>query len=373
MRDDNYHERGSEPRGIEVVYSGKKPCPAILDCTLRDGSYVIDFGFTKAQSDEIASRLAGLGFPYIEIGHGIGLGASRKGMGVAAATDREYMETVQYVPSVVPGSKWGMFCIPGIASLDDVDLAASHNMGFIRIGCEVAAVESAKPFIERARHHGIYVFSNLMKSYAASPNEFAKQAAKCVEYGAQCVYIVDSAGGMLPDEIFDYANALLHAAPDVKLGFHGHNNLGLGVANALKCAGYPFDVIDTSLQGLGRSGGNVPAEQFISALIRAGYDVPYDPVAVMQAGDDLVRQYVQPVSSLDVTAGLAQFHSSYMPRILSVAKAKRVDPRRLILAVSECDKLNAPISLIEECAAALEGEPPPSALVTKPYYGEEQA
>jgi EAL domain-containing protein (putative c-di-GMP-specific phosphodiesterase class I) len=108
-------------------------------------------------------------------------------------------------------------------------------------------------------------------------------------------------------------------------------------------------------------------------MIRDGFDVPYDVIDVMQAGDDLVRQYVQPISSLDVTAGLAQFHSSYMPRVLAVAKERRVDPRRLILAVCERDKLNAPMALIEECAAALEGAQPPSALVTKPYYGNEQA
>ena len=349
----------------------KKPCPAILDCTLRDGSYVIDFGFTRADTYEFVHSLSECGFPYIEVGHGIGLGASRKGMGVAAATDEEYMAAA-YRACRKP-AQWGMFAIPDIASIEDVDLAAKHEMGFIRIGCEVANVESAKPFIERARHHGIYVFSNLMKSYAAPVGEFVVAALKCVEYGAQCVYIVDSAGGMLPGEILDYANALRDAWPGVKLGFHGHNNLGMGVANALTCAGYAFDVIDVSLQGLGRSGGNVPAEQFISALFRVGYDVPYDPVAVMQAGDELVRQYVQPISSLDVTAGLAQFHSSYMPRILSVAKSKRVDPRRLILAVCERDKLNAPLSLIEECAAEIEGAQPPSALVTKAYYGEEQA
>jgi 4-hydroxy 2-oxovalerate aldolase len=349
----------------------EKPCPAILDCTLRDGSYVVDFGFTRSDTFEFVRDISECGFPYVEVGHGVGLGASTKGMGAAAATDEEYM-VAAYRACRKP-AMWGMFAIPGIASLSDIDLAAKHKMGFIRIGCEVAAVETAKPFIERARHHGIYVFSNLMKSYAAPVEEFVAAALKCVEYGAQCVYIVDSAGGMLPDDIRVYADAMRQAAPDVKLGFHGHNNLGLGVANALVCVDWSFDVIDTSLQGLGRSGGNVPAEQFIAALIRAGYDVPYDPVAVMQAGDDLVRQYVQPISSLDVTAGLGQFHSSYMPRILSVAKAKRVDPRRLILAVSARDKLNAPIALIEECAAALEGEQPPSALVTKPYYGQEQA
>lgn len=345
-----------------------RPSPAILDCTLRDGSYVVDFAFTKETTRRFASRLGQLGFPYIEVGHGIGLGASAKGMGVAAATDEEYM-----IAAESAGRPWGMFCIPGIATLEDVNLAAAHGMHFIRIGCEVADVEMARPFIERARKHGMYVFSNLMKSYAAPVDTFVSQATKCVAYGAQCVYIVDSAGGMLPGETLDYANALRAVWPEARLGFHGHNNLGLGVANALTCAGHGFDVIDTSLQGLGRSGGNVPTEQFISALIRAGYDVPYDPVAVMQAGEDLVRPLMRDpgLSSLDVTAGLAQFHSSYMPRVLAVAKERRVDPRRLILALCERDRLNAPLALIEECAAALPAKP--ELLVHGSYHGQEQA
>lgn len=350
-----------------------KTCPTILDCTLRDGSYVVDFAFTKETTRTIAARLGRLGFPLIEVGHGIGLGASAKGMGVAAASDEEYMVAAESSGCKF-GVNWGMFCIPGIASIEDVDLAASHGMNFIRVGCEVANVEDVKPFIERAREHGMYVFSNLMKSYAAPVDEFVTQALKCVAYGAQCVYIVDSAGGMMPGDIRTYANALREAAPTIKLGFHGHNNLGLGVANALMCADMGFDVIDTSLQGLGRSGGNVPAEQLIAALIRSGYDVPYDVVDVMQAGEDLIRPMMRDpgLSSLDVTAGLAQFHSSYMPRVLSVAKERRVDPRRLILAVCERDILNAPMWLIEECAATIKARGLSSLLIPGPYHGQEQ-
>ena len=345
-----------------------KVAPQILDCTLRDGSYVLDFAFTKESTRTIASRLGRLGFPLIEVGHGIGLGASAKGMGVAAATDEEYMVAAESC-----GRKWGMFCIPYVADLEDVDLAAKHGMDFIRVGCEVANVGEAEIFIARARMHGMYVYSNLMKSYAAPVDEFVRQALKCVRYGAQCVYIVDSAGGMLPQDICIYADAMRQAAPGVKLGFHGHNNLGLGVANALLAAEMGFDVIDCSLQGLGRSGGNVPTEQFIAALIRSGYDVPYDAVDVMQAGEDLIRPLMRDagLSSLDVTAGLAQFHSSYMPRVLAVAKERRVDPRRLIIEVCKRDRLNAPLALIEECAAAITDRLP--MLVPGPYYGQEQS
>lgn len=346
--------------------------PDILECTLRDGSYAIDFQFTAEDTWNIAERLDRLGFPWIEVGHGIGLGASIKGMGTAAATDAEYMAAAA---DAVSDGKWGMFCIPGIAELEHLDMAAEYRMDFVRVGCDVADVHMAQKFIERARELGLFVFSNLMKSYAAPTEFFVQQAAKCIDYGAQCLYVVDSAGGMLPEEIGRYADALRQARPEVKLGFHGHHNIGMGVANALFCAKSGFDVVDTSLQGFGRSAGNTPTEQFIAVLIRGGYQVPYDAIEVMQAGEDLIRPLLREtgVSSLDLTAGLALFHSSYMRRVLDSAKQHRIDPRRLIIALCERDRVNAPHELIEECAAEVKAYPlPKSAVAAKPYYGEEQ-
>jgi 4-hydroxy 2-oxovalerate aldolase len=346
--------------------------PKILECTLRDGSYVIDFQFTAAETFRIARRLDELGFPLIETGHGIVLGASRCGMGVAAATDEEYMVATS---SAVTHGKWGMFCIPGIAQLADIDLAARFCMGFIRVGSDVADVEESKPFIEKARKDGIFVFANLMKSYVSSPEDFSRQAAKCVEYGAQCIYIVDSAGGMLPAEIGRYIDALRDLTPGIEIGFHGHNNIGMAVANALYCAERGVSVVDTSLQGFGRSAGNSSTEHFIAALFRAGYDLSFDPIDVMQAGEELIRPLIRETgsSSLDITAGLALFHSSYMKRVLAAAKEHRVDPRRLIVALCNRDRINAPADLIEEAAREVrEMHAPMSSLLVQQYFGEEQ-
>jgi 4-hydroxy-2-oxovalerate aldolase len=316
--------------------------------------------------------LDALGFPLIEVGHGIGLGASAKGLGAAAASDEEYMLAAA---EAVTDNKWGMFCIPGVATLDQLDVAVAHGMDFVRIGCEVDEAALGQPFIERARKLGLYVFSNLLKSYAVDRDYFVRQAQSCLDYGAQCIYIVDSAGGMLPAEIGGLAAALRDAVPEVKLGFHGHHNLGMGVANALTSAELGFEVVDTSLQGLGRSAGNTPTEQFVAALVRAGFDVPYDPVDVMQAGEELARPLLRDpgINSLDLTAGLALFHSSYMNRILSVAKEHRIDPRQLILAVCDEDRASAPMALIERCAKTIsDGTPTYSARMQKEYFGEEQ-
>lgn len=346
--------------------------PAILECTLRDGSYALDFQFTATDTFNIARRLDRLGFQWIEVGHGVGLGASAKGLGVAAATDVEYMESA--AEAVLSGN-WGMFCIPGVAELEDIDIAVDHGMHFVRVGCEVAEVEKSKIFIERARDKGLFVFSNLMKSYASSVRVFVEQAVKCIDYGAHCIYVVDSAGGMLPNEIDDYADALRDVRPEVMIGFHGHNNLGMAVGNSLFCANAGFDVIDTSLQGFGRSAGNAATEQFVAALIRNGMEVPCDPVDIMEAGEELIRPLMNEVgiSSLDVASGLALFHSSYMRRVLDVAKQHRVDPRRLILELCKHDRINAPFQLIEACVEAVKSHGiPRGSILLKSYYGEEQ-
>lgn len=327
--------------------------PQILECTLRDGSYVIDFQFTVNDTERIAQALDTAGFPYIEVGHGIGMGASEQGHHVAAATDVDYM--VAASKSVKTG-KWGMFCIPGIAKLDHLRLAADHGMDFVRIGTNITEVDSSESFIALARELGIEVCANFMKSYSLKPEEFARLAARSVGFGSQIVYLVDSAGGMLPNEVRTYIQAARSEIPNTAtLGFHGHNNLGLAVANSIVCTEEGVEIIDTSLQGFGRSAGNTPTEQFVSTLIRLGLPVNVDPIEIMHLGETLIRPLIhrRGLSSLDIAAGQAQFHSSYMPAILTTAKKHRIDPRLLIIELCKEDKINAPSHLLERIAIDL--------------------
>src|SRR3990172_3934942 len=157
------------------------PSLKLMDVTLRDGSYVINFQFTANDTALIARALEEVGFDLIAVGHGIGWGAAEHGMGQAAETDENYMRATA---DVLKRANWGMFCIPGIAALKHVDLAANYGMHFIRIGTNVQEVHSSKPFIERAKKHGMFVCANFMKSYCSSPEEFAQAAKQSAEYGS---------------------------------------------------------------------------------------------------------------------------------------------------------------------------------------------
>src|SRR5271157_3221462 len=85
--------------------------PDILEVTLRDGSYLIDFQFTAQDTIVIASALEAVGLRWIEVGHGVGLNASATGKGAAAATDEQYLDAVA---GTLSKARWGVFFIPGI-------------------------------------------------------------------------------------------------------------------------------------------------------------------------------------------------------------------------------------------------------------------
>lgn len=328
----------------------------ILECTLRDGSYALDFQFTARDTASIAAALEQVGFDLIEVGHGVGLNAARKGYGDAAETDEGYMLAAADVLST---AKFGVFCIPGIAEVGHVDMAADCGAGFIRIGTNITEVERSRPFIERARERGLYVCANFMKSYAVPPEVFAQNAAKSADYGAETLYIVDSAGGMLPSELGAYFRAL-RARTDRDIAFHGHNNLGLAVANSAHLAELGATIADGSLQGLGRSSGNAPTEQLLCVLQRMGIGQEIDAIDVMDVGERFVRPLIESkgYASLDTTSGLAQFHSSYMGVIREISTRYDVDPRRLIIEVCKTDKANAPKELVEAVAQRLKHRGP---------------
>jgi 4-hydroxy-2-oxovalerate aldolase len=324
----------------------------VLETTLRDGNYAIDFGFTGADTATICRELEAAGFRYIEIGHGLGLRASERGFGRAAATDEEYLRAAR---KALTRAAFGMFCIPGIAWVEDVDLAADQGAGFIRIGTEVTGVADSHAYIQRAKQRGLLVTANLMKSYAVGPKEFACAVRQSESYGTDIVYLVDSAGCMFPEEIVDYVDAVREISA-VPLGFHGHDNLGMAVYNSLRMADLGAVVVDSSLQGLGRSAGNAITEVLVAALQRRGHATQIDLLRTLEAGEMYVRPILpeRGIQPLDVVAGYAGFHSSFLPKILRVAGRYEIAPALLIIELCKVTQMEAEDELLQNLARRIQ-------------------
>ncbi|MBR5420282.1 MAG: hypothetical protein IK115_03940 [Lachnospiraceae bacterium] len=323
----------------------------ILDTTIRDGSYAVDFKFSCKDVQDLVAKSHRIGIEYIEIGHGLGLNASSLEHGFALQTDVEYMDAAR---EVAGDAKLGFFCIPGIARLEDIGIAKAHDMNFIRIGVTVKDAEKAKPYIAEGRKEGLEVFVNFMKTYSATPEEFASAAADMKEEGAGCVYIVDSAGSMSAGDIGEYIDAT-RTASDIDIGFHGHNNLGLAIDNTLYCVKKGIAFVDCSFQGLGRSLGNASLEQVVMVMERRGYSTGYDIPRVLEYGYSGLRNIVNEklVNPLDYMCGYAGFHSSFLKDIYRCCNEKQVDPLRLIMAYSAENKMTMDYARLCEVADSL--------------------
>lgn len=326
----------------------------IIDTTLRDGSYAINFSFTANQTHCISKELEKAGLEYIEVGHGVGLNASNLGHGQALQKDKEYITSAV---KATEKSKIGVFCIPEVARLEDVDMAIDNGIKFIRIGTNVTEVEKSKEYIKKAKNKGIEVFANYMKSYALNPKEFAEKVKMSESYGADGVYIVDSSGGMFASDLKAYYNAIRNIS-NLPIGFHGHDNLGLSIANNLEAVEMGINFIDSSLQGLGRSSGNAPTELLVSALIKKGYPLNIDFIKLMEIG----HKYIIPLITstgrqpLDIVSGFADFHSSYMNHIQKYSTKYNINPLLLIIELCKIDKVNISDKLLDKLAKKIKSE-----------------
>jgi 4-hydroxy 2-oxovalerate aldolase len=324
----------------------------ILDCTLRDGSYVVHQQFSAADTARICAALETGGVREIEIGPGVGLGASGANRG--AASDEEYLSAAA---RTLREAQFGMFYIPGIGDTAHLDMARAHGMHFVRVGTNAHQYQAARAHIEHARKIGLKVSYNAMKSYLLGPAELLAAMRDVAKWGAEAVYVVDSAGTLVPAEVKAYVRALTGEL-DVPVGFHGHNNLMLANANCLAAWEEGATLFDGTLQGIGRSGGNAQTETLAWTFEKMNVSTGLDVRSLLETGERLVRPLMGAdgggATALNVIIGIAGFHSTYLDRVSAAAARFNVDVKDLILAVSELDRVDPSPALIEQAAAELE-------------------
>jgi 4-hydroxy 2-oxovalerate aldolase/long-chain acyl-CoA synthetase len=308
----------------------------IFDVTIRDGSYTIDFQFTQDDIRFLCGTLERLGFHYIEVGHGFGLNAAAV-KGASAGTDEEYLAAAA---QSLHTSVFGAFFIPGIGRKQDL-LAARRDFGmhFVRIGQDPEKIDSIIEYVEYAKQLGYEVMANFMKSYSIPPRELAAKAKLLRQHGVDVIYVVDSAGGMLPDEVGQYVRAIGDAC-DARIGFHGHNNLELASANAIAAYRNGCTLLDCSIGGLGRSAGNTRTEMLLPALRRMGIRLDYDLPGVFHVLDTFIAGILRrkTCSSEHIAGGYALVHSGMMQPLEDLAAKYGIALESLLLAYGDAQQ-----------------------------------
>ena len=330
--------------------SGKKV--ELLECTLRDGSYAVDFKFTENDTVALAEVLSNLGFRWIEVGHGVGLGAAVAGKGTMPASDDRLIQSAK---RAAPSAQIGSFFIPGIGTADQLKSARDSGLDFVRIGYNAPEIEDAFSYLVLAKSLGLKVCLNFMKTYGISAGTFGEKARAGEEAGADVVYCVDSAGSMFPDDVRAYMSEARERCKH-ELGFHGHSNLQFAVANAVEAVRSGATFIDTTLYGLGRSAGNVPTEIAVAVFDNLGVETGINLFEVMDAAEEFMGPLISQMQLYDmmsVAMGCSQFHSSFLPKVAAAARKHGVELRRLVVAMGKLDPVNLDDEMLNRVAASL--------------------
>jgi len=329
----------------------------VHDMTLRDGMHPKRHLMTLEQMKHIATGLDEAGVPLIEVTHGDGLGGSSVNYGFPAHSDEQYLGTV--IP-LMKRAKVSALLIPGIGTVDHLRMAHGLGVHTVRVATHCTEADVSEQHIAMARKLGLDTVGFLMMAHMASPELLVRQALLMEGYGANCIYVTDSAGHMLPEDVKARLGAVRAALkPDTELGFHGHHNLAMGIANSIAAVEAGANRIDAAAAGLGAGAGNTPMEVFVAVCDRMGIETGVDVFGIQDVAEDRVVPIMDHMIRVDrdsLTLGYAGVYSSFLLFAKRAEKKYGVPAREILVELGRRGMVGGQEDMIEDTAITLARE-----------------
>ncbi|WP_226036059.1 4-hydroxy-2-oxovalerate aldolase [Aquibacillus saliphilus] len=322
----------------------------IVDVTLRDGSHSMRHAFTKEQVRKTARGLDQAGVNYFEVSHGDGLGGSSMQYGKSKVNELELIETAAAECSQ---AKISVLLIPGIGTKKDLTEAVKVGANMVRVATHVTEADVAKQHIELGRELGLKTVGFLMMAHMAPIEKLVEQAKLFESYGAEVVYVTDSAGALLPHEVTERITALKNEL-SCEIGFHGHNNLSMAMANTVAAVQAGATYIDGSLRALGAGSGNTQTEVMVAIFEKMGYQTGIDLYKILDVANDVVAKFMprpQEVTGSSLMMGYSGVYSSFLLHTEKAAKQFKIDERDVLVELGKMQAVGGQEDLIYEVAA----------------------
>ena len=308
----------------------------ITDTSLRDGSHHKRHQFTKEEVQSIVAALDHAGVPVIEVAHGDGLGGSSFNYGFSKTPEQEL---IKLAAETAKDAKIAFLMLPGLGIKEDIKAAYDNGAQVCRIATHCTEADVSIQHFGFARDLGLETVGFLMMSHTVSPEKLAEQARIMADAGCQCVYVVDSAGALVLEDVSDRVSALkAELGDDAQVGFHGHENLDLAVANSVMAVRAGAKQIDGSVRRFGAGAGNSPVEALVGVFDKIGVKTGIDFFDVLDAAQDVVAPVMGQECQLDrnaMTIGYAGVYSSFLKHAVRQAERYDVPAHELLLRAGQ--------------------------------------
>ncbi|RJF92544.1 4-hydroxy-2-oxovalerate aldolase [Noviherbaspirillum saxi] len=327
------------------------------DMSLRDGMHPKRHQITLKQMQDIATGLDRAGVPLIEVTHGDGLGGASVNYGFPAHSDEEYLRGV--IP-LLKNARASALLLPGIGTIDHLHMAHDCGVATIRVATHCTEADVSEQHIGLARKLGLDTVGFLMMAHMAEPEKLLEQARLMESYGANCIYATDSAGYMLPEHIRARIGLLREKLkPETEIGFHGHHNLAMGVANSLVAIEYGARRIDAAAAGLGAGAGNTPMEVLVAVCARMGIETGVDVFGISDVAEDLVVPIMDHPIRIDrdaLTLGYAGVYSSFLLFAKRAEAKYGISAREILVELGRRGMVGGQEDMIEDTALTMARE-----------------
>ncbi|GLS16522.1 4-hydroxy-2-oxovalerate aldolase [Hydrogenophaga electricum] len=327
------------------------------DMCLRDGMHAKREQISVEQMVKVATALDDAGVPLIQVTHGAGMGGNSLQHGFALASNEDYLKAV--CPKMKQ-AKVSVLLIPGLGTMRELQSAYDCGARSVHVATHCTEADTSPQHIAFARKLGMDTTGFLMMAHLNTPEGLAQQGKLMEGYGAQTIYITDSAGYMLPDNVKDRVSALQAVLkPETEIGFHGHHNLGLGIWNSIAAIEAGASRIDGSVAGLGAGAGNTPLEAFLAVCERLGIETGVDLFKLMDVAEDVIVPMMDHMVRVDrdsLTLGFAGVYSTFLLHAKRAAARFGVPARDILVELGRKKMIGGQEDMIEDTAMTMAKE-----------------
>jgi 4-hydroxy 2-oxovalerate aldolase len=289
----------------------------------------------------------------MEVSHGDGLGGASINYGFGAASDEQWLRAAK---KNLKNTKLAVLFLPGIGTMEDLRMAHNCGVQAVRVTVHCTEADITKQHVQLTKKLGMEAFGVLMMTHMAGPEKLLEQGKIFQDNGVQAVYMMDSAGHLLPDGVRARVSALVNGL-DIPVGFHAHANLAMHIPNTLAAIEEGATYVDGTLRGLGAGAGNTPTEVLAAVLNMYGYGTDIDLFAIEDVAEDVLAPMIKDkapcIDKAALTIGYSGVYGSFALHAKRAAARYGVDARDILIECGKRKVVGGQEDIIIEVAVAL--------------------